>query len=425
MDADEQPGGDGDREDEQDAPAGGTDPEPDPPRRRLPRPLAVGLRAAVALVSAVALLGSGVVWYAVHHVAGSANTTGALRQLQRLPGASAVPQPPADDGATDILLIGTDSRTDAQGDPLPRWRLKQLRTTAADGVNTDTIILLRIPKDGGRAYAISIPRDSYVEIPGIGKHKINAAFGLTKAATRRRLLAQGETNRDTIREKSQTAGRAALAGAVQNLTGVRVDHYAEINLIGFYLLSKAIGGVTVCLRAPTHDKDSGADFPAGVQTISGSDALSFVRQRKHIPGGGLARIQRQQVFLASAAKKLLSAGTLTDPKRVSALADTARRALTMDPGLHLLDLLKQAQSLASGRVTFVTIPVVTINGRSPDGRSIVEVDPKRVRGFVHGLLDSASAPPAATTSVHPSAYVVHGGTEPTPPVTIDGHRCVY
>lgn len=404
-------------------------PAPFPSARPNRRPLAAVLRTLVALVSTAALLATGAAWYGFHHLQSSANTTNVLSRLNG--GQRGVqPAPPADDGATDVLLIGTDSRTDAQGDPLPEWRLKQLRTTADTGINTDTIILLRVPKDGSRAYAVSIPRDTYVTVPGLGKHKINAAYGLTKAATRRELLGKGETDHDTIRTKSANAGRAALVGAVQHLTGVRVDHYTEINLFGFYLLSKAIGGVTVCLRAPTHDKDSGANFPAGVQTISGSDALSFVRQRKHIRGGGLGRIQRQQVFLASAAKKLLSAGTLTDPDRLSALADTAHKALTMDPDLNLLDLLRQAQSLTSGKVTFVTIPVVTINGHSSDGRSIVKVDRKRVRRFVDGLVDAEEerdAPPTSSTGVRPSAYVVRTGSskQPTPPVTIDGHRCVY
>lgn len=400
-------------------------------RRRRLGPFLVGFRTLLALLSAAALLATGTAWYGVSWVSGSANTTEVLNHLRSRQNA-----PPADDGANDILLVGTDSRTDAQGHPLPKWRLEQLRTTADNGINTDTIILLRVPKDGGRAYAVSIPRDSYVRVPDLGKNKINSAFGLTKAAARKKLLAEGETDDATVRRKATAAGRAALAGAVENVTGVSVDHYAEVNLFGFYLLSKAIGGVEVCLRAPTHDKDSGANFPAGAQTISGSDALSFVRQRKHIPGGDIGRIQRQQVFLASAAKKLLSAGTLTDPDRLAALADTARKALTMDPDLNMIDLLRQAQALASGDVTFVTIPVVTITGKSPDGQSIVEVDPKRVRTFVKDLIadDGAAQPaePTVTTPVQPSSYTVRGSSptgdatdEPSRPVTIDGHRCVY
>src|SRR5262249_55503987 len=155
--------------------------------------------------------------------------------------------------------------------------LAKLRTEFDAGVNTDTIMVLRLPKNGGKAYAVSIPRDTYVSIPGYQDDKINSAYGVIKART-----------------GSTVAGQKALIETVQNLTGVHVDHYVEVNLYGFYLLSKAIGGVPVCLLHSTSDPDSGADFRRGVQTVSGASALSFVRQRKNLPDGDLSRIVRQQ-----------------------------------------------------------------------------------------------------------------------------------
>ena len=98
---------------------------------------------------------------------------------------------------------------------------------------------------------------------------------------------------------SDAAAADALIGAVEDLTGLTIDHYAEVNLVGFATLTKAIGGVTVCLAAPTRDPLSGAHFAAGVQTISGATALAFVRQRHGLPQGDLSRIRRQQVFLAA------------------------------------------------------------------------------------------------------------------------------
>jgi LCP family protein required for cell wall assembly len=384
----------------------------------------------------------------VRTIQASTNKTNVFSQLTTEPD-----QPPADDGATDILLVGSDSRDDARGNPLPASVLTQLRTQFDAGLNTDTIMVLRIPKNGGKAYAVSIPRDTYVSIPGYHDDKINAAYGVIKSQTQHQLEAKGGLSRADIQTQSEQAGQAALIQTVQNLTGIHVDHYAEINLYGFYLLSKAIGGVPVCLRHATSDKDSGANFPAGEQTVSGAAALSFVRQREGLPGGDLSRIVRQQVFLASAAKKVLSAGTLTSPTAISGLRDTVSKALVTDPGLDILTFLQQAQSLLTGDVEFVTIPVVNTNARSASGQSIVSVDLGQVHQFVAGL-EAASGPPATTalpTTVVPTTAPATTGppattvpsttvatptappitttvapptNEPTPPISIDGVRCV-
>jgi len=396
-------------------------------------------RAAIAAVSAVALLATGIAWFTVQQFRENTNTTNALAEVNGggAPdiGTSTAAPPPADDGATDILLVGSDSRTDAQGNELPTSVLTMLRTQWDAGVNTDTIIILRIPKNGGKAYAVSIPRDTYVDIPGIGQNKINSAYGLTKARKDAQLSGSGLSAQQVDQQGSQ-AGQEALISTVQNLTGIRIDHYAEINLYGFYLLSRAIGGVQVCLKHATSDKDSGADFSAGVHVISGADALSFVRQRENLPNGDLDRIVRQQTFLASAMQKVLSAGTLTNPSALAALIDTVHKSLITDPGLDLLSLVQQAQSLVSGNVEFVTIPVVNDNARSPSGQSIVAVDVNAVHQFVSALVNPAPAgttstaatpatgttAPAPTTTAPPPASP--GVNAPTEPVSINGVRCV-
>jgi LCP family protein required for cell wall assembly len=369
-------------------------------------------RTVIALVSAVALAAVGIGWFTVHRFKASTNTTTALAEVRREPN-----QPAPDDGATDILLVGDDSRTDAQGTPLPTWMLTQLRTQFDAGLNTDTIMLLRLPHHGGPTYAVSIPRDTYVAIPGYQTDKINSAYGVTKARTARQLPASA--NRD---QESSVAGQKALIETVQNLTGAHVDHYVEVNLYGFYLLSKAIGGVQVCLKHATSDPDSGANFRAGTQLVSGANALSFVRQRKNLPSGDLDRIVRQQVFLASAARKVLSAGTLTSPSALSALLDAMRKSLVTDPGLDITTLVQQFQGLASGAVDFVTIPVVNSNAVSPTGQSIVQVDVPQVQRFMAAL----NAPPATTPATHPATPPPPppATNEPTPPVSIGGVRCV-
>ncbi|NUT51704.1 MAG: LCP family protein [Saccharothrix sp.] len=353
-------------------------------------------RVLVALLSAVVLAAAGYGWSTYQRVQESVNTTDVLSVLSDVPNA-----PPANDGATDILLVGSDSRTDAQGVPLPDHVLRQLRTEATDTLNTDTIIVMRVPRDGSKAHAVSIPRDTYVTVPGHGDEKINSAYGVTKFLTMQRLAEEGVADLAERSKQGDQAGRRALVQVVQDLTGVRVDHYAEINLYGFYLLTEVIGGVEVCLKQATSDPDSGADFRAGVQSISGGDALAFVRQRKGIPNGDLGRIARQQVFMSAAMAKLLSAGTVTDPARLSGLLDAVSKSIVVDEDLDLATFAAQARGLAGGNVEFATIPVTGVGARNDRGQSIVTVDPAQVKAFVAQLLGEKTptpTPPPTTSA---------------------------
>jgi LCP family protein required for cell wall assembly len=359
------------------------------PAARAGRVVRAAAKTVLALVSVAALATTGYAYVTKDKLQNNVHTTEALSQ----PGEVA---PSADDGATDILLVGSDARTDAQGNPLPANLLKALRTEEKPGVNTDTIIVLRIPKDGGKPSGISIPRDSWVDVPGRGKTKINSAYGVAKAEFAAEKRKEGVTDQASIERDSDQAGRKVLVQTVQDFTQLRIDHYAEVNLLGFYLLTEALGGVQVCLNHATVDSDSGANFRAGPQTVSGGAALSFVRQRKNLPRGDLDRIVRQQAFLTSALHQVLSAGTLTSPSTLSNLMDAVHRSIVLDSGLDLLDFAEQVKGIASGSMTFVTIPVVNINGRSEDGKqSIVEVDPVEVRKFISGLVGHSD--PAAAT----------------------------
>ncbi|MGH3785670.1 MAG: LCP family protein [Pseudonocardiaceae bacterium] len=302
------------------------------------------------------------------------------------------------DSATDILLVGIDSRTDAHDKPLPRDVLARLRAGNNEGELTDTMILVRIPDNGRRAVAISLPRDLYVQLPeGYGKHKLNSAFTRAKSVTAEQLVAQG-VDPQAARTQSIAAGRKLLLEAVKDLTGVGIDHYAEINLLGFSLLTDAVGGVAVCLREPVRDRFSGAHFPAGPQLISGPDALAFVRQRHGLPRGDLDRIVRQQVYMASLADKVLTAGTLANPSRISQLIDATQQSLVLDEGLDLLDFATRMQGLAAGNVVFQTVPVLGDGDSDSDG-SVLYVDPEAVRLFVAQAIDggpgAAPKPPAS------------------------------
>lgn len=296
------------------------------------------------------------------------------------------------DKATDILLVGVDSRTDANNNPLPRDVLAQLRAGNNEGELTDTMILVRIPNDGRHAVAISLPRDLHVKLPdGYGMHKLNSAFTRAKSATAERLTTEG-LDPELVRTQSIAAGRKMLLQAVKDLTGVGIDHYAEVNLLGFALLTDAVGGVPVCLRAPVRDRWSGANFKAGPQLISGPDALAFVRQRHGLPRGDLDRIVRQQAYLASLANKVLSAGTLANPNRVRQLINAAQQSVVLDENFDVLDFAARMQGLTAGNIVFQTVPVLGDGDSESDG-SVLKVDPEAVRAFVAQAVDPTARQP--------------------------------
>ncbi len=292
-----------------------------------------------------------------------------------------------DDGAVDILLVGMDSRTDAHGNPLSEEELATLRAGDDVSTNTDTIILVRIPNNGRSATAISIPRDSYVQAPGLGKTKINGVFGQVKLEKMKELVEQQGEDAATAEPKAVEAGREALIKTVAKLTGVTVDHYAEVGLLGFALITDALGGVNVCLKNAVDEPLSGANFPAGWQKLGGAQALSFVRQRHDLPRGDLDRVTRQQVFMASLAHDIISGQTLSSPSTLSRLRQAVQRSVVLSDGWDIMDFVQQMQKLAGGNVAFATIPVLAEDGWSDDGtQSVVRVDPDQVQQWVAGLL---------------------------------------
>ncbi|MBU3749327.1 MAG: LytR family transcriptional regulator [Mycobacterium sp.] len=337
----------------------------------------------MALLAVTVLLGTGVAWGSVRNFeSGIFHFTTAL-----LGGLT-----PGDDGATDILLVGVDSRTDAHGNPLTEQELTQLHAGAETATNTDTIILVRIPHNGRSATAISIPRDSYVSAPGLDKTKINGVFGQVKLDRMKDLVEAQGVDPAEAEPQAVEAGRNALIKTVTDLTGVTVDHYAEIGLLGFSLITDALGGVEVCLEAPVSEPLSGANFPAGWQRLDGPQALSFVRQRHDLPRGDLDRVVRQQVVMASLAHQVISGKTLSSPATLHRLQEAIQRSVVISSGWDVMDFLKQLQRLAAGNVAFATIPVLAEDGWSDDGnQSVVTVDPAAVAQWVKGLLQDQDA----------------------------------
>ncbi len=349
-----------------------------------------GTHGAIRVVKTVAALMSlivfGATWYGwaqVHHLTTGLTTADVIDPAAQSPV-----------GEQNILLVGLDTRTDAQGNPLPADVLNQLHAGGAGdgGDTTDTMIVIHIPDGGGQATAISIPRDAYVLLSGgFGQHKINSAYPDGKGAAQQQLRAQGVSGA-LLETQSDQAGAKTTIQTVQQLTGLTINHYAAVNLAGFYFISQAVGGVPVCLKAPVHDRYSGANFPAGPQTVSGSQALAFIRQRYGLPGGDLDRIQRQQAFLAGMAKTVLSSGTLTDSTKLSDLIAAAKKAVVLDKGLDIVSLAQQLRGISAGDIHFVTIPIANISLHTATDGDAVEVDPPQVRAFIQQQINGQGAP---------------------------------
>ncbi|SMD19518.1 LCP family protein [Lentzea albidocapillata] len=330
------------------------------------------------MLSATVLLVTGIAWQNL-----TALTDGLTKQDLNLADAGEKPA----DGAIDILLVGMDSRTDSKGNPLPPHILNELQAGGADdgGFNTDTLILLHIPNDSGKAYAVSFPRDSYVKIAGgFGRHKINSAYGFAKNKAAEKLQGSGKPAPE-VEMESRKAGANNLIETIQTLTGATIDHYAEVNLVGFYDITKAIGGIDVCLNTKVRDSFSGANFPAGQQTIEGKNALAFVRQRHGLPMGDLDRVVRQQVFMAGLAKKMLSAGVLADSTKRNDMIKAVSGAIVLDDGWDITKFALQMKDMTGGNMTFQTIPTGNPDLQTPEDGSAVEVVESEVRTFVKNL----------------------------------------
>ncbi|SEP15673.1 LCP family protein [Amycolatopsis saalfeldensis] len=398
----------------------------------------VGRRVAVGVVSTLVVAATGYAWSQLHRLDAGIVTADII------PPAAQVPDAPAGQPlkvAQNILLVGLDSRTDSNGNPLPQNVLDQLHAGSSSdgGDTTDTMIVVHVPVGGAAATAISIPRDSYVDVPGFGKHKINSAYSRARAAARSHLQSTGLSG-PPLEVAADAEGAKSAIAAVSELTGLTINHYAAVNLAGFAALSQAVGGVQVCLKAPVQDTYSGANFPAGPQTLSGAQALAFVRQRHGLPNGDLDRIARQQAFLAGMAKNVLSAGTLTNPSQLGALVDALQGSVVLDQGWDILSFAQQLHGISSGSIGFVTIPVQSLSLATPSDGDAVKVDPAQVKTFVQEQIGSttnsasgtgtASTPPSADHSggvrpiaVTESAAPPSSGT-PQQPVTSNATGCV-
>lgn len=252
------------------------------------------------------------------------------------------------DGPLNLLVIGTDSRQglgDAYGDP-------------DDMGHADTTILFHVSADRSNATAMSIPRDIVTSIPDCPTRQPDGSVrtipgipaGLTAPKFNESLGVGGRDPGCTMR-------------AVTQLTGIPVDHFMMVDFEAVKTLSTAIGGVDVCLARPLVDPKSHLRLPAGTHRIEGEQALEFVRTRHALQNqSDLDRIKLQQRFLGAMIRKVKSSGSLTNPRKLFTLADTATKALTVDSAIgsvsRLASLARDLGKLDVKHITFVTLPVV-------------------------------------------------------------------
>jgi LCP family protein required for cell wall assembly len=377
-------------------------------RRSVARGARLGVRIATAALSVAVLLGSGFAWASYSNFISNVPTID-------IPSAQGAKGQKDIDGADqNILIAGNDDRTGYTA-----AQLAELGTTADGGSeNTDTMMLLHVPANGSKATVISFPRDSYVNIPGFGMNKLNAAY----------------PDGVNANNGNKADGAALLIQTIENLTGLTINHYIQVNLLGFYNISEAVGPITVCLlhseRPAANDAQaqsgdigidagtepdgqivlsySGINLPAGTSQIVGKQALAFVRQRHGLTNGDLDRIKRQQYFLGAVFRKVASAGTLLDPLKLEKLLKAVANSLTVSSGTNLLNLASQVQDLSAGNVTFETIPIAGPDNNTPAG-DVELVNTAEMPTFIDTLIGEdpavalknakAAAPGSFTTDV--------------------------
>jgi LCP family protein required for cell wall assembly len=281
--------------------------------------------------------------------------------ITRLPGiidAAEDPDAGGGDGPLNLLVVGSDSREGLTGEEAFQGTGDEFIT----GSRSDVVILVHVFADGRTAQLVSIPRDTYVEIPAHKDPKTGAAV---------------PAREDRLNNAFARGGPELLVATVQQLTGVRLQHYVQVDFRGFKALVDQVGGVEVCLTEPQKDFRSGIDLPAGRQTVEGAQALAFVRQRSGLTRGDIDRIRRQQLMLGALVRKVLSAGTLLNPVKLNGVLNVATSSLQVDDTLstdRLRDLALRLRRLEPSSFVFTTAPVADLNARRR-GASVVLLDP--------------------------------------------------
>jgi LCP family protein required for cell wall assembly len=364
-------------------------------RVRKPR-RAARILSWIAVVTSIAVLATaGAGYVLVNHYEGN------IGRIKNVFGDRAGAPKAAPNNAENFLIVGSDSR----GDLKAGEGVQGSGSTFVTGQRSDTVILAHLY--GGKSnkvQLVSFPRDSVVQIPEYtdDKGKVHAP------------------QRNRINYAFNEGGPQLLVRTVQDLTGVRIDHYLQVDFEGFQSMVDNLGGVDVCLSKAAKDHYSGINLTAGKHHINGAVALAFVRQRHGLTNGDIDRIKRQQQFIGAMIRKVLSAGTLANPFKLNKFLNTATSSLQADEALNfatLRTLALRMRNVGAGNVVFATIPISDSNAYLRGLGSVVIVDQEKADALFDGIRRDlppgtpapkpSGAAGAAPLIVRPGAIRVH------------------
>ncbi|RKN08745.1 LCP family protein [Streptomyces radicis] len=338
-------------------------------RRRNRRRQALRIAGALA---ALVLLTSGV---------GHAMVTSAEHNVRRVDPFSGLRDRPEAGSGLNILLIGTDSRDGLSADERAKYHVGDASCRCADAV-----LLLHVSESRERATVVSLPRDSYAELP---EHTFTPDGS------------HHEPHADKLNAALSHGGPSLMVNTVEDLTGLRVDHYLEVSFVSFMRAVDEIGGVEICAKRPLKDPYSGLDLPAGTSTLDGPTALAYVRAR-HLDGtSDLDRMERQQRFLAAFLKEAVSTGVLLNPAQVSTTADALLDSVRVDPGFGAEEMLRLAglmRHFTTDGAQFASVPLKDASHHVPGLGSTVRWNEQEATRLFHSLRTDTPLPaPPPTT----------------------------
>ncbi len=282
---------------------------------------------------------------------------------------------PASGAGKNFLLVGSDSREGLT----PEQEIALSTGSAAQdpGQRTDTIMVLH-RSSSGKDVLISIPRDSYVAIPGHGHNKINAAFAI--------------------------GGPKLLVTTIEQATGLRIDGFVKVGFAGFASVVDALGGVEICVPFDMDDWRAGINLKAGCQVLQGPEALGFVRARYSDPRGDIGRAERQRQFLKAVMTQALTPATLLNPFRYYAVVMAPSKGLTLGEDTSMWETAQvflTMRAVSRGDGLSLVVPIATAALQTPNAGIAVKWDTARASALFDALNrgESLTEPPPGTNGV--------------------------
>ncbi|SDK25755.1 cell envelope-related function transcriptional attenuator common domain-containing protein [Nonomuraea maritima] len=274
-------------------------------------------------------------------------------------------------GAENILLVGVDKRDD-----LTREQQNRLKLGRESGQRTDTMMVVHLSEDHKKVTVVSLPRDTWTTVPGKGEHKINSAY--------------------------QFGGPRLAKETVEAATGLQINRYIEVNILGFIDVVDSLGGITVCTPVPINDAKIKLQLAAGTHQLDGVQALYYARTRA-TARSDLDRIDRQQQVISALLNRALSADTLANPAKLTAFVNSTLSTVKVDPDDGLVGLATQLRDVSLGDVTFADVPLADVDYRTSTGESAVLWDKRAARDmFARIDADQDPSRPTPTAVASPS-----------------------